>query len=200
MNKRVLSVLLLTAAFPLTAVAQTAVPKAPVETMATQNEKAAEGASINISTVAERVSPFVVAPAPGTWKADDLQGKQVYGAEGENIGEINDILIGPSGGINAVVVGVGGFLGIGQKNVAVDMSLLQVGPGSTQEDADIASQNVADLKSVKQNGAAAPGAAKVADGDAIAIGADGLPDRIVLAVTRQQLEGAPEFTEPPEAN
>lgn len=43
-----------------------------------------------------------------------------------DIGEINDIILTRSGEVAAVIVGVGGFLGIGEKDVAVDMSQIQI--------------------------------------------------------------------------
>jgi sporulation protein YlmC with PRC-barrel domain len=55
--------------------------------------------------------------------ATNLIGETVYngtGDDAENIGEVNDIVIGPNGEVESVVIGVGGFLGIGQKNVAVN--------------------------------------------------------------------------------
>ncbi len=55
--------------------------------------------------------------------ANSLIGKSVYnnatdGAEA--VGDINDIIISPNGTAEAVIIGVGGFLGIGEKDVAVD--------------------------------------------------------------------------------
>src|SRR5690606_18871459 len=44
------------------------------------------------------------------------------GDDAENIGEVNDIIIGPDGLTEAVVIGVGGFLGVGEKEVAVDFN------------------------------------------------------------------------------
>src|SRR3712207_2726306 len=44
---------------------------------------------------------------------------------GDNIGEVNDVVIGPDGRVQAVVVGVGGFLGIGEKNVALKFEALK---------------------------------------------------------------------------
>ncbi len=38
---------------------------------------------------------------------------------------MNDFLIGPDGNLTAAVIGVGGFLGIGEKNIAVPYSALQ---------------------------------------------------------------------------
>jgi sporulation protein YlmC with PRC-barrel domain len=55
--------------------------------------------------------------------ATNLIGETVYngtGDDAENIGEVNDIVIGSNGEIESLVVGVGGFLGIGEKNVAVN--------------------------------------------------------------------------------
>ena len=54
----------------------------------------------------------------------------MYGANNENIGEINDVLINRNGQVVAVIIGVGGFLGIGEKDVAVPMSMLLFQPGA----------------------------------------------------------------------
>jgi sporulation protein YlmC with PRC-barrel domain len=54
--------------------------------------------------------------------ASSLIGKRVYTSDApdaESIGDINDLVIGEDGSVQAVVIGVGGFLGIGEKNVAV---------------------------------------------------------------------------------
>ncbi len=59
--------------------------------------------------------------------ASNIIGENVYngtGDDAENIGEVNDIVISKDGNIEAVVVGVGGFLGIGEKNVAVEYAKL----------------------------------------------------------------------------
>jgi sporulation protein YlmC with PRC-barrel domain len=55
--------------------------------------------------------------------ATNLIGETVYngtGDDAENIGKVNDIVIGSNGEVESVVIGVGGFLGLGQKNVAVN--------------------------------------------------------------------------------
>ena len=51
--------------------------------------------------------------------ADDLEGSYVYGANDETVGEIDTLLIGDNGQIDRVVINVGGFLGLGEKPVAV---------------------------------------------------------------------------------
>jgi sporulation protein YlmC with PRC-barrel domain len=60
--------------------------------------------------------------------ATQIIGESIYngtGDEAENIGDVNDIVIATDGKIEAVVVGVGGFLGIGEKDVAVDFAQLE---------------------------------------------------------------------------
>lgn len=60
--------------------------------------------------------------------ASRLIGFPVYtsaAADAERLGEINDLIINKSGNVAAVIVGVGGFLGVGEKNVAVDYTQLQ---------------------------------------------------------------------------
>ena len=63
-------------------------------------------------------------------------GRSVYSSndpESETIGDVNDLIIGEDGSITDAVIGVGGFLGIGEKNVAVPFDELQV----VESDGDI---------------------------------------------------------------
>jgi hypothetical protein len=46
--------------------------------------------------------------------------------EWDDIGEINELIVTPAGQVAAVIVGVGGFLGIGEKDVAVDMRQIKI--------------------------------------------------------------------------
>ncbi len=57
--------------------------------------------------------------------ADNLIGTTVYGANDENVGEIGDVILGADGAVDSVIINVGGFLGIGEKEVAVGMDNLQ---------------------------------------------------------------------------
>lgn len=59
--------------------------------------------------------------------ASQLMGQTVYSAANENVGEINDLVIAKDAqGTIMAVIGVGGFLGIGEKDVAVPMTDIQV--------------------------------------------------------------------------
>ncbi len=68
---------------------------------------------------------FMTNEGPRQWLAGNLWNKSVYNAQGKSIGELKDILIGNDGRVQAMVIGVGGFLGLGEKNVAVDYDYLQ---------------------------------------------------------------------------
>jgi len=55
-----------------------------------------------------------------------LVGKNVENAAGEKIGEIDSVYIGRDGKVKSVVVGVGGFLGVGEHDVALNWDSLNV--------------------------------------------------------------------------
>jgi sporulation protein YlmC with PRC-barrel domain len=59
-------------------------------------------------------------------EARSLVDKPVYGSDGKKIGEINNVLIGKDGRARAAVIDFGGFLGVGEKKVAVDWKQLNI--------------------------------------------------------------------------
>jgi sporulation protein YlmC with PRC-barrel domain len=63
--------------------------------------------------------------------ANDFIGKRVYSRAGDDIGEVNDLIMTGNGGIQAVVLGVGGFLGIGEKDVAISMASIDMAKDGT---------------------------------------------------------------------
>jgi sporulation protein YlmC with PRC-barrel domain len=62
---------------------------------------------------------------PDLMRASRLMGVDVYGADNQKIGDIDEILVDRQGRIHGLVVGVGGFLGIGQKDVAIPLDQVQ---------------------------------------------------------------------------
>jgi sporulation protein YlmC with PRC-barrel domain len=59
------------------------------------------------------------------WRSSKLIGLDVYNEQNENLGEINEILLDKSGKVAGVVIGVGGFLGMGERDIMVEMSKLK---------------------------------------------------------------------------
>jgi len=90
-------------------------------------------ASAMLATVAFAQSPSATtdkaAPAAAAtdtssfhgWRASKVVGLNVYNDNNESIGSINELLMDKSGSIKAVVIGVGGFLGVGEHLVAIPL-------------------------------------------------------------------------------
>ena len=68
---------------------------------------------------AQTATAFLTTQSADEWRANNFIGKPVVNASGEKIGDINDLLFDKSGKLQTVVVGVGGFLGLGEKNVGM---------------------------------------------------------------------------------
>jgi hypothetical protein len=69
---------------------------------------------------------FVESQSSDQWLGSTIIGLNVKGPGDENIGSISDLLVAKDGKVMAAVVGVGGFLGIGKKNVAVPFESLNL--------------------------------------------------------------------------
>lgn len=74
---------------------------------------------------------FVPAQHAGYMRTSKLIGSTVYGPNDTNIGNINEVLVDKDGDVEAVVIGVGGFLGVGEKNVGVRLASLRITPTSS---------------------------------------------------------------------
>ena len=93
-------------------------------------------------TIAQTTSPSmpapVTAPAPVSdlfftdawvpthWRSSEAVGQPVFNRAGERIGELDELLVDGSGRVLAAVVGVGGFLGLGERKVAVSYRSFQM--------------------------------------------------------------------------
>jgi sporulation protein YlmC with PRC-barrel domain len=62
---------------------------------------------------------------PDLMRGSRFIGLDVYGADNQKIGDVDELLVDRQGKVHGLVVGVGGFLGIGQKNVAIPFDQLQ---------------------------------------------------------------------------
>lgn len=102
-------------------------------------------------------SPFVTSVATEALRASDLIGSRLYVSEvdidaaagrqqdWDDVGEISDIIVGGNGDIDAVLCDIGGFLGIGERTVAVRMADLQfVSDGPDSDDYFIVMQGNAE--------------------------------------------------------
>ncbi|WP_051356720.1 PRC-barrel domain-containing protein [Azorhizobium doebereinerae] len=103
--------------------AQSAAPGAtpPAASSPPEASAPAPGASAATSS-----GTFVEAQRQDQWLASKLMGSKVRGGADETLGDISDVVIDGNGSVLAVVIGVGGFLGVGEKSVAVPFKSLEM--------------------------------------------------------------------------
>ena len=81
-------------------------------------------APADTNTQVAATDKFLSQQQDGQMLASNVMGQTVYDGSGNNLGSVNDIVLDKDGKMAAVVIGVGGFLGIGQKNVAVSIEAI----------------------------------------------------------------------------
>jgi len=91
------------------------------------------------TTAAGSAISFMTQQTGDQWLVTNFVNRSVYGQDGASIGDINDLLIDKNGSIQAVIVGVGGFLGIGEKDVALPFTAIELmrDPAATSEDRSV---------------------------------------------------------------
>ena len=146
---------------------------------------------------------------PGQMMASDLRGSNVYGANNENVGDIKDILLERDGRVAAMVIGVGGFLGIGEKNVALPFEAFDFTSGAASASASGAQTGASGAATSTQRepqttgtvggerstapSSSSSASTSSASGQRGSMGAM-KPERIVLKnMTKADLEAAPSF-------
>jgi sporulation protein YlmC with PRC-barrel domain len=101
----------------------TALAQTPERPAAAPGGPAAESARPGSSQIVE-------AQGKDEWLASKLKGATVLGSDNQRVGDIVDILFDKSGQVRALIVGVGGVLGIGAKEVAIDLTNFREMPAS----------------------------------------------------------------------
>jgi PRC-barrel domain len=107
--------------------------------------------------------------AEGLWRASKLHGIDVYNQQNEKIGDIDDVLMDKDGKTKLAVLGVGGFLGMGEHNVAVNFSELKFSDQAAKS--STSGSNTDTNKSIRKN----------------------YPDHAVFNATKDQLKAMPQF-------
>jgi sporulation protein YlmC with PRC-barrel domain len=121
-----------------TAAAALVVGTAAAQAPAPDTPKAAPPPAKSESTMpapgAQSSRQFITQQASDQWLATKFKGTDVIGSNNEKIGDVTDILFDRNGKIMAYVVGVGGFLGIGQKDVALAPAAFQVDTATDRDE------------------------------------------------------------------
>jgi sporulation protein YlmC with PRC-barrel domain len=132
----------------------------------------------------------------GNWRTSKVVGLSVYNEANESLGSINDLLTDKQGNIKAVVIGVGGFLGVGERLIAVPFDKIKFvnEPVATAASSTGGSSGMKSTStpSGMTTGAATTGAAPAAATPAKAN--PWYPDHAVLSgASKDQLKAMPEF-------
>jgi sporulation protein YlmC with PRC-barrel domain len=169
MQKFLAAALLSAAVFSAPAYAQTADRAAPAATTAGSHEKMA---------------------LKGNWRASKLMGLDVYNEANEKLGDVNELILDKNGKVSAVVIGVGGFLGMGEHDIAVTMDKLKFveEPVRTSSTAPATTTRETTTKETT-TGAATTTTTTARNADAN----DWVPDHAVMSGTKEQLKAMPQF-------
>jgi sporulation protein YlmC with PRC-barrel domain len=141
------------------------------------------GAALAQNATTDRSNINTAVHRDGQWRASKLIGVNVYNDNNEKIGDIEELIVDKSGKVDQVVLGVGGFLGMGEHYVAVPMEKLKwvnepVRTSST-------STAPADKSTV--------GEANRANRPQRATDEKWYPDHAVFNATKDQLKAMPQF-------
>jgi hypothetical protein len=157
-----------------------------------------------------RSGQFMQTLQTGQWRASKLIGVDVYGYDKDNrndrdkIGDVNEVILDRNGNVEAVVIGVGGFLGVGEKDVAIPFKSVEwryderdtrtsaAAPARTDRAAPAAPEGPAVTGTTAPAPAERPAgtAARNERNDRLAQGA---PDRGYIRFSKADLENAPTF-------
>ena len=136
----------------------------------------------------------------GAWRASKLAGVNVYNEANEKIGDINDVILDKSGKVANVILGVGGFLGMGEHYVAVAYDKLkwvnEPVHSATVSTNDKTARPATNVDSTART--AADGTPRATTGTATTATTakrndNWYPDHVVFNATKDQLKAMPEF-------
>jgi sporulation protein YlmC with PRC-barrel domain len=164
--------------------ATVAFAQAPSDTTKSDTTKMAPATASDTST-----SP---SSFQGNWRASKMVGLSVYNEKNESVGSINDFLTDKNGKIVAVVIGVGGFLGVGEHLVAIPFEKVKF----STEPVAYTSTSGTSPGGAGGAGGARPGGSTTTTGAAPANQSKPnpwYPDHAVFNATKEELKAMPEF-------
>jgi sporulation protein YlmC with PRC-barrel domain len=132
----------------------------------------------------------------GQWRASKLIGLDVYNNNDEKIGDINELISDQSGKIDQVVVGVGGFLGIGERNVAISWSQVKfVNEARSHTSSNASARNTTGSNADARANSGTTTTNTTATGNASAsrTGDRDYPDHALVNMSKDQLKNMPAF-------
>jgi sporulation protein YlmC with PRC-barrel domain len=126
----------------------------------------------------------------GGWRASKMAGLSVYNDSNESVGAINDLLMDKGGNIKAVVIGVGGFLGVGEHLVAVPYDKVKF---VNEPVAYTGAAGAPNAGGTKTDSTTTTGAATGSTSAATTKSNPWYPDHAVYNASKDELKAMPEF-------
>jgi hypothetical protein len=127
MKFRILTAAAAIPAIATIAYAQTAPSPSPTPPSATTSpETNTTSPQTKNETSTSATSPQWYHRQQGEWRSSKLIGTKVENNAGDTVGDINDIILAKDGSASAAIIGVGGVLGVGEREVAVQFNSLQL--------------------------------------------------------------------------
>jgi sporulation protein YlmC with PRC-barrel domain len=128
----------------------------------------------------------------GNWRSSKVVGLNVYNDKNESLGSINDLLMDKSGNIKAVVLGVGGFLGVGEHLVAIPFDKIKFVNEPIVYSGVAGAPNAAGTRPATST---TTGAATTSTAPAVTASKPNpwYPDHAVFNATKDELKAMPEF-------
>ena len=127
----------------------------------------------------------------GNWRASKVVGLSVYNDKNESVGSINDLLTDKNGKIVAVVIGVGGFLGVGEHLVAIPFEKVKF------SSEPVVYSGAANAPPASGGAGSRPGGSSTTTGAATTAPAvkpnPWWPDHAIFNATKDELKAMPEF-------
>lgn len=122
------------------------------------------------------------------WRASKLIGLNVYNDQNEKLGDINELILDKDGKIGFVVIGVGGFLGMGEHDIAVTLDKLKF----VEEPMKTATTTTTTTSPSSTTGAA-PNSGMAKSTTTTTAAYDWVPDHAIMSGTKDQLKVLPQF-------
>src|SRR5215213_11042961 len=138
---------------------------------------------------------FLTQESADQWRGSKLVGLTAYGPNNERIGDINEVLVDRNGKVDAVVIGVGGFLGIGEKDVALPFNQIKfVDQARDTRVGTVASPDTpANPNAPANTNTNLPGGTTTTTRADTSTTARGYPDHAVVNLSKDELNAAPSF-------
>ena len=129
----------------------------------------------------------------GNWRASKLMGLDVYNENNDKLGDINELILDKTGKVNAVVIGVGGFLGMGEHDIAVSMDKLKFVEEPARTASTAPATTTRDTATTNRGTTTGASTTTTTTTTTASNANDWTPDHAVMNGTKEQLKAMPQF-------